>query len=145
MIKTAGNRQVGFTLIELLVTIAVIIIFATIAVPGFRTMVADNRLTADFNQVLTGLHYARSEAAKRREPVSVEVSGSWLMVIEDSGGNEIRRLESEDSRVSISPTPFDVTFNALGRSPGCSSCSLTMSYEGSENLEVGVTGHVSRP
>lgn len=142
---TAGNRRTGFTLIELLVTIAVIIIFATIAVPGFRTMVADNRLTADFNQVLTGLHFARSEAAKRREPVSVEVSGSWLMVIEDGDGNELRRLASEDDRVSIDPDPFTVNFNELGRSPGCSPCSLTMSYAGSETVEVGVTGNISRP
>ncbi|RUA22883.1 prepilin-type N-terminal cleavage/methylation domain-containing protein [Billgrantia gudaonensis] len=60
-------RQRGFTLIELLVTIAVIVIMATIAIPGFQRMMATNRLNSGYNEILSGLYLARSEAIKRRE------------------------------------------------------------------------------
>lgn len=70
-------RHHGFTLIELLVTIAVMVIIATIAVPGFQNMMISNRLASDYNEVLTGLNLARSEAIKRRETVDfIVVNGS---------------------------------------------------------------------
>jgi type IV fimbrial biogenesis protein FimT len=61
----------GFTLIELMVTLAVATILITVAIPGFRTIIQNNRVAAQSNDLLTALTLARSEALKRGVQVSV--------------------------------------------------------------------------
>lgn len=116
------NRRAGFTLIELLVTIAVIVIVATIAIPGFQSMMVRSQWASDYNEVLSGLILARSEAVKRRDNVTMEVSyggTSWSYKVEDDGGNELRVRASSNDRVSLDvANDFDVIFNSLGRVEG---------------------------
>lgn len=54
----------GFTLVELLVTISVVAILATVAVPSFNATIRSNRVVGAANELLTMLHYARSEAIR---------------------------------------------------------------------------------
>lgn len=54
----------GFTLIELVVTMAIAAILLTQAVPSFRAMIANNRITSQINELVTAINYGRSEAAK---------------------------------------------------------------------------------
>jgi type IV fimbrial biogenesis protein FimT len=65
------TKQTGFTLIELMVTIAVLGILLSIAIPSFQNMMFSNRITAQANQVITALNYARSEAVKRAATATV--------------------------------------------------------------------------
>ena len=58
-------RAQGFTLVELLVTIAVMAIVLTLAVPGFRSIVNGNRLSAATDEFVAGLQMARIEAVRR--------------------------------------------------------------------------------
>lgn len=153
-LKDVGNvmsKVRGFTLIELLVTIAVAIILATIAVPGFQRMMAVNRVAADYNEVLSGLNYARSEAVKRRSPVEFVAStdGSWKYVVAVVGGDDLRARSGRDGRTTL--TAGTVTFNALGRRGNCNvaDCTFTMTstFSGisNKNVEVSLMGRVGKP
>jgi type IV fimbrial biogenesis protein FimT len=65
------RRQRGFNLIELMLGITVLAIVLGLGVPSFITMIRDNRLISQSNDMLTALNYARSEALKRGFRVSI--------------------------------------------------------------------------
>ena len=68
--------QAGVTLIELLVVITIVAILMSIGVPSFRYVTASNRVSAEINSLLGDLQYARSEAARQGEYVTVCVAQS---------------------------------------------------------------------
>lgn len=63
----------GFTLIELIVTVAVVAIFATIAIPSFQEFRERAAVRGASEQFIALLAQARFEAARRNLPVSVVV------------------------------------------------------------------------
>lgn len=150
------RRAHGFTLIELLVTLAVIIIMATVAVPSFRHTMHDQRVVADYNELLAGLHLARSEAIKRRENVVFTTTeeegesggaGPWHYQIE-AGGKVVREHTGRDATTEV--TGIRVTFDALGKRVECTEapCQLTLTshvIERTETLEVSPAGRVGKP
>ena len=95
----------GFTVLELMVTVGVASILLAIAVPSFNQLIATNRLTAQANEVVAALNFARSEAIKRNtsvsfcrvEPASPNAcatrAGTWSnwIIIPTAGGNVVRR------------------------------------------------------
>lgn len=66
----------GFTLVELMVVIGIIAMITAFGVPGFRTLIADNRLTSTSNNVMGALQIARSEAVTQRTVIKVCVSNA---------------------------------------------------------------------
>jgi type IV fimbrial biogenesis protein FimT len=64
-------KQTGFTLIELMFTVVVLAVLLGIGVPNFRDFVRNSRMTAAANDLLADLNLARSEAVKRRVPVTL--------------------------------------------------------------------------
>jgi len=61
-------RTRGFSLVELVVTVLVVAILTAVAWPNFRDFMHRNTVTAQANQVLAALQYARNEAVSRRYP-----------------------------------------------------------------------------
>lgn len=63
--------QQAFTLIELMTTILVLAVLIGLAVPSFQTMIENNRVVTQSEDLATALNYARSEAVRRGTRVSV--------------------------------------------------------------------------
>lgn len=61
----------GFTLIELVTTLTVAGILMAIAAPGMFSFLASNRLTAQTNDLIADISFARSEAIKRNGTVVI--------------------------------------------------------------------------
>lgn len=81
MVYRSRSLTKGFTLVELVITIAIAAIFASLAAPGFRQLIASQRIrTASFDLV-SAMGYARSEAVKRNTSVTLRAGsaadGAW--------------------------------------------------------------------
>lgn len=66
--------QRGFTLIELMIVLAIAALLMLLAAPAFSTFMARQQLAGDVNQLQSVLTFARSEAIKQRQPITVEFS-----------------------------------------------------------------------
>ncbi len=101
--STRPTRQRGLTLVELLVVIAVSAALISVAVPAYDTLAYDNRMSTEMNELVSHIHYARSEAIKRGGQVRIcsanstftacANSGSWDSgwIVEVVGGAVLRR------------------------------------------------------
>jgi len=111
------TKQQGFTLIELLITIAIAAMVLSFAVPAVKTMIRNNQLTAATNDLISTLHYARSEAIRRGLPVAVcsssnnatcsadtDWSTGWITWVDADnnntldGGEDVTFMMSNDSQ-----------------------------------------------
>jgi type IV fimbrial biogenesis protein FimT len=70
------TTQTGFTLLELLMTISIAAIVAMIGIPSFQYVTNSNRIAGELNGLLGDLQFARAEALKEGQSVTVCVSQS---------------------------------------------------------------------
>lgn len=66
----------GFTLLELMVVLAIAGVLAAIAIPAMGNFMRNSRITSAANDVMAALHFTRSEAIKRRQPVTLCTSAN---------------------------------------------------------------------
>jgi type IV fimbrial biogenesis protein FimT len=131
--KRAPN---GFTLLELMVVLAIAGVLAAIAIPAMGDFMRNSRITAAANDVMAALHFTRSEAIKRRQPVTLCTSASavtdanptcaasailtgWIAFVDtnqsgqrDAGEVVLLQHEAMDARITAraSVNPFQVTY-----------------------------------
>lgn len=65
------KKNSGFTLIELLVMLVVVTIIISVGLPQMSVFFKGNRMVTNANDLLAGLHIARSEAIKRNSRVTI--------------------------------------------------------------------------
>jgi type IV fimbrial biogenesis protein FimT len=68
------KRQSGFSITELMVVMAIVAILLGIGVPSYRYISNSYRMSAEVNGLLGDLQYARAEAIKEGQTVTVCVS-----------------------------------------------------------------------
>jgi type IV fimbrial biogenesis protein FimT len=66
----------GFNLIELLMVMAIAAIMAMIGIPSFKYVTTSNRVSSEVNSLLGDMQYARNEAVKEGQPVTVCASAN---------------------------------------------------------------------
>jgi len=72
------RAQTGFTLLELMLVVTIAGILLGIGIPAMGNIIRNARITGAANDVMAGLHFTRSEAIKRRTPVTLCTSAAPL-------------------------------------------------------------------
>jgi type IV fimbrial biogenesis protein FimT len=102
------HKQGGFTLIELMFTVLVLAVLLAVGIPNFRDFLRNSRMAAQANDLLSALNLTRSEAVKRRAPVTLcvgttncaagDFEDGWLVFVDtdqdgavDVGEDVLRR------------------------------------------------------
>jgi type IV fimbrial biogenesis protein FimT len=147
LVKVANmNRRShisGFTLLELVVVMTIAATLMAVAIPSFRYVSTNNRMSGEANALLGDMQYARVEAIKEGQPVSICVANAALgncltgtppwangwIVFSDSDGDGVLAAPTDIVRKQISftsslsqdtftsPVPV-VTFNREGFAAG---------------------------
>lgn len=95
----SGKTSAGFTLVELIIIIGIITILATVAIPQLGPMLSSSRTTAQYNQIITTLNLARSEAVKRNQRIrlcagstdsctNTDWEDGWVVLAPNTSGND---------------------------------------------------------
>lgn len=140
-------RGAGFTLIELMVTLAVIAILLAIAVPSFVSFTQSNRVAAEVNTLAGDLQFARAEAIKEGQPVSLCISSDGATCATTGNGwqagwivfsdpNDNRAVDTGDT-VLRKQIPWTSTDTFVATSGTSSVNAVTYSRDG---LAIGLGG-----
>lgn len=107
------EKTAGFTLVELMITIAILAILLTVAIPSFSELIRNNQMVVQTDRFARDLNYARSEAIKLRQQVSICKSAiqtacqtgatnwedGWIVFSDDNGDGS---LNGADNRLRVS-------------------------------------------
>lgn len=157
------KTKAGFSLVELMVAVAIMAILAGIAAPSFVSMIAQSRATSQTNDLIGAVQFARSEAIKRNQAVtvcraasseaSVCASGStwehWIVV--NSVGTVLRRASVPGGgtlKLSSTLTNASVSFGGSGLANiGVGADSLVICTPSGEDniitITIGVAGRTN--
>ena len=123
------KRNSGFSLIELMIALVILSISFGLAVPGFKGMMARNRVATQTNELLLAINLARSEAGKMGRTVSLqatdpsdsgnEFGAGFCVVVGNPGeckGDIIRTFDPkiEDLRLDSVENIESLQFSPLG-------------------------------
>lgn len=151
------RRNSGFSLLELITTLTVLAILLGLAIPSFRSTIENNRLVGANNDFVSALNYARSEALKRSNPVSlcsstngtgcagnVNWTTGWIAFGDTNANGNLDGAETVIQAWPALETNFTLTAGAGGNfvryaSTGVSSAARTFSL-----LKTGCTGDHAR-
>lgn len=143
--KTGVPHMRGVTLIELLVVLTVIGVLLAWAAPSFNVMIQRNRVASEINGFVGDLQFARAEAIKRGQPVtlcpanndatgcanSASWNGGWL-VFNDPNSNRtlgagdmiLRKQPKWSSTDTFGGTQKFITFSRDGFAVGLTGSEL---------------------
>ena len=121
-----NTRPRGFTLFELMIVLAIAGLLLGLGVPAMGDFIRNSRITGAANDVMAALHYARSEAIKRRRPVSLCSSANsqdanpgcaatsqltgWIVFVDLNQDGQ--RDAGEDVLLQREPLPATITARA---------------------------------
>jgi type IV fimbrial biogenesis protein FimT len=115
------NPVRGLTLIELAMTLLLLSMLLVLSAPGMADYLRNSKLREAGHAAATALQFARNEAIKRNEPISVRVLGTRLSVV-DGNGVELMATQGSSGISAVLRAPDDslvdpplVRFSGAGR------------------------------
>ena len=72
------HRDRGFTLLELIVSMLIVAILVTVGVPSYKNVNSSSRIAAEINGLLGDVEFARSQAIKEGQTVTICSSANGL-------------------------------------------------------------------
>ena len=136
----------GFTLIELMITLAIAALILSLAVPSLRDFTLRNNLAAKANELVSTLNYARSEAVRRGETITVTSNNgnAWEdgWQINDADANLLRTIDAMNGPTLAADTDT-VQYLASGFTSAGASVTFTLCYEAGQpgrQIEITATG-----
>lgn len=114
-------KNKGFTIVEMMVTLSILAIVLFIAVPSFSSFLNGSAMNANQNALISAFKYARSEAIKRGNTVTItqtDATVGWTggFSVWSVTNEELRLWEAFNSSATVT-TDHNITsfaFNALG-------------------------------
>jgi type IV fimbrial biogenesis protein FimT len=73
---TTGSTPRGFTITEMMLVVAIVVVLAALAAPTFQTVLDRQRIRSAASNLNTDIQYARSEAVRKNDKVTMSFSAS---------------------------------------------------------------------
>lgn len=143
------ERERGFTLIELMIALVIAAILLAAGIPSFKTIMANNRISAATNEISIALNLARSEAIKRGAQVDVtQASGGWSkgITVELSDGTDLRVLAGSAGSINITGSVTKISYYSTGLASTTATfsiCDDDRTGETGRQITVTATGRIS--
>jgi type IV fimbrial biogenesis protein FimT len=122
-VPAVTRRARGFTLIELMTVITVVAIFASIAAPSFKRLIATQRVRTAASALKESLWMARAEATRRNANVGfvfVNAATDWIVPDPAFPADPTKALLKQQGFPSVASVTqsgdnVQFSFNAYGR------------------------------
>ncbi|MGV8900583.1 MAG: GspH/FimT family pseudopilin [Burkholderiaceae bacterium] len=111
----------GFSLVELMVVLSIAAILMSIAVPSFRTLIQNQRMTTNVNDFFAAINLTRSEALERGVRVDMAAAGDgsnwsngWIVFVDENSNQTLDSNEKLIFTHEAVPTGMSVNSNIPG-------------------------------